>query len=103
MNRPASFEKEIRNKERFEFGKNWKNFLKSISDKKITQAEKSIKSMLGFNDLTGKTFLDIGSGSGIFSLAAKNLGAQVHSFDYDKNSFWCTNFLKENFYPNDNT
>ena len=30
--------------------------------------------------------LDIGSGSGLFSLAARRLGARVHSFDYDTDS-----------------
>ena len=41
-------------------------------------------------DINGKTFLDIGSGSGIHSLVARMAGAKVHSFDYDKQSFECT-------------
>jgi 2-polyprenyl-6-hydroxyphenyl methylase/3-demethylubiquinone-9 3-methyltransferase len=50
--------------------------------------------MLGINDLAGKTWLDIGSGSGLFSLAARRLGARVHSFDYDPESVACTESLK---------
>jgi 2-polyprenyl-3-methyl-5-hydroxy-6-metoxy-1,4-benzoquinol methylase len=46
--------------------------------------------------------LDIGSGSGIFSLAARRLGASVFSFDYDPQSVGCTNELKMIFYPKDN-
>ena len=54
--------------------------------------------MLGVESLAGKTFLDVGSGSGLFSLAARNLGAKVLSFDFDQSSVWCTAELKERFY-----
>lgn len=84
---------------RFEFGKNWKNFLESLDENRIKEAEYSLKNALGASNLKGQTFLDIGSGSGLFSLAAKNLGAAVHSFDYDKNSVSCTQYLKEKFAP----
>lgn len=87
--------------ERFEFGKNWKNFLGSLNRQKIIEAEHSLSDWLGMKDLSGKTFLDIGSGSGLFSLAAKNLGAKVYSFDYDKDSVECTRYLKRKFYKND--
>jgi len=35
--------------------------------------------MLGMSNLQDKRFLDIGSGSGLFSLATRRLGAVVHS------------------------
>ena len=50
----------------------------------------------------GKYFLDIGSGSGLFSLAAKRLGAKVYSFDYDPKSVRCAEELKKRYYANDN-
>ena len=85
---------------RFEFGKNWSRFLALLNESRIQEAETSLKSMLG-NDLSGKTFLDIGSGSGLFSLAARRLGARVHSFDFDPHSVACTAELKRRFFPND--
>jgi 2-polyprenyl-3-methyl-5-hydroxy-6-metoxy-1,4-benzoquinol methylase len=85
---------------RFEFGKNWKNFLESLDENRMKEAENSLRNMLDISTLKGKTFLDIVSGSGLFSLAAKRLGAKVHSFDYDTNSVGCTKYLKEKFEPN---
>ena len=45
-----------------------------------------------------KRFLDIGSGSGLFSLAARNLGASIVSFDYDGQSVACTQELKQRYW-----
>jgi 2-polyprenyl-6-hydroxyphenyl methylase/3-demethylubiquinone-9 3-methyltransferase len=86
---------------RFEFGKNWGRFLKTTSDKNILEAETSLKKWLGVESLEGKRFLDIGSGSGLFSLAARRLGATVFSFDYDRYSVACTRKLQEMHYPGD--
>ena len=56
--------------------------------------------MLGDGALSGKHFLDIGSGSGLFSLGAIRLGAAVvHSFDYDRDSVACTQSVKDRFAP----
>src|SRR5215213_9811475 len=50
--------------------------------------------MLGDAALAGRTFLDVGCGSGLFSLAALRLGAaRVHSFDYDDESVAATREL----------
>ena len=49
--------------------------------------------MVGVDSFSGKTFLDIGSGSGLSSLAAKRSGAKVYSFDYDPYSVGCTKEL----------
>lgn len=85
---------------RFTFGKNWNNFLKVLDEERIIKAENSLLSMFGEKDLNGKSFLDIGSGSGLFSLAAARLGARkIHSFDYDTHSVACTNELKRRYYP----
>ena len=49
--------------------------------------------MLALPTLQGLRFLDAGSGSGLFSLGARRLGAVVHSFDYDPQSVACTREL----------
>ena len=51
--------------------------------------------------LAGKRFLDIGSGSGLFSLAARRLGADVVSFDVDADSVACTQELKRRYFNDD--
>jgi len=92
---------EIAQGARFEFGKNWARFLGALNDTRIAQAEESLRAMLEVSDLGGKSFLDIGSGSGLFSLAARRLGARVHSFDYDPDSVGCTRELKRRYFPGD--
>jgi 2-polyprenyl-6-hydroxyphenyl methylase/3-demethylubiquinone-9 3-methyltransferase len=94
-------EAEIARGERFKFGENWRQFLELLSDERIHEAERSLTTMLGMARLDNRSFLDIGSGSGVFSLAARNLGADVTSFDYDSASVACTRSLKERFHPDD--
>ena len=57
--------------------------------------------MLDIDSLEGRSFIDIGSGSGLFSLAARRLGARVHSFDYDPHSVACTAELRKRYFSND--
>jgi 2-polyprenyl-6-hydroxyphenyl methylase/3-demethylubiquinone-9 3-methyltransferase len=72
-----------------------------VDSDRIAEAERSLKEILDVENLEGKRFLDIGSGSGLFSLAARRLGAKVHSFDYDSQSVACTAELKRRFFPGD--
>lgn len=83
---------------RFEFGENWTRFLSVLNEDRILEAEDSLIEMLGIDELKYKTFLDIGSGSGLFSLAATRLGAKVHSFDYDPQSVACTMELRRIYF-----
>src|SRR5438093_233639 len=94
---------EIARGQRFEFGRNWARFLSALDDRKIEAATHSLEKTLGVESLDGKRFLDVGSGSGLFSLAARRLGAKVHSFDYDPESVACTGELKLRHFPNDNS
>ncbi len=92
---------EIKRGDRFEFGANWARFLSVLDDERIAQAKASLKAMLGVESLEGKTFLDVGSGSGLFSLAARSLGARVRSFDYDPKSVACTRELRRRYFNDD--
>jgi 2-polyprenyl-3-methyl-5-hydroxy-6-metoxy-1,4-benzoquinol methylase len=86
---------------RFRFGRNWKRFASRLDDTKIERAIASLQEMLAVSDLKGKRFLDIGSGSGLFSLAARRLGANVFSFDFDQDSVECTKSLRDKYYQGD--
>ena len=97
----SQFQQEVDQGQRFEFGKNWARFLTRLNDERIVIAERSLADFLGADRLDGKTFLDIGSGSGLFSLAARRLGAHVRSFDFDPNSVSCTRELKRRYFPDD--
>ncbi|QQS47201.1 MAG: class I SAM-dependent methyltransferase [Acidobacteriota bacterium] len=92
---------EVTQGDRFEFGKNWSRFLSLIDDQRIRQAETALLTMLNLPDFRGKRFLDAGSGSGLHSLAARRLGACVHSFDYDPQSVACTAELRRRYFPDD--
>lgn len=92
---------EVAQGDRFAFGRNWADFLRNVDDSRIEAAVASLRSRLGDDRLDGINFLDAGSGSGLFSLAARMLGARVHSFDYDPQSVACTEELKRRFLPGD--
>jgi 2-polyprenyl-6-hydroxyphenyl methylase/3-demethylubiquinone-9 3-methyltransferase len=85
---------------RFEFGKNWMKFLTVLNEGRIIAAQKALLQTLELT-LAGKTFLDIGSDSGLSSLAARRMGAKVHSFDFNHDSVVCTSELKRRYFPAD--
>jgi 2-polyprenyl-3-methyl-5-hydroxy-6-metoxy-1,4-benzoquinol methylase len=79
----------------FGFGRNWQRYVKKhLTPQRERIAADSVKRLVG--DVSGKTFFDVGSGSGLFSLAALRLGAaRVVSFDVDKDSVASTSYLRE--------
>jgi 2-polyprenyl-6-hydroxyphenyl methylase/3-demethylubiquinone-9 3-methyltransferase len=93
----SSHSDEVQRGERYQFGENWRRFLEVLDEDRIREAERSLQQMLGVTDLAGKRFLDAGSGSGIMSLAARRLGARVHSFDFDPQSVACTAELRRRY------
>lgn len=96
----ASFHAEVSQGERFTFGENWSAFLKVVDQERIDEAKASLREMLGVTDLGDQTFLDIGCGSGLFSLAAAQMGARkVHSFDFDPRSVACSMELRDRYFP----
>jgi 2-polyprenyl-3-methyl-5-hydroxy-6-metoxy-1,4-benzoquinol methylase len=91
---PTSHEAQTAAGQRFGFGANWTRFLQLLDETRIQAAERSLLAMLQLPTLQGLRFLDAGSGSGLFSLAARRLGATVHAFDFDPQSVACTRELK---------
>jgi len=84
----------------FAFGRNWRNFLGRLSEERIGAAVRSLSALLAADTLGGKRFLDVGSGSGLFSLAALRLGAaEVRSFDADPESVACALELRRRYCP----
>ena len=86
---------------RFGFGANWRDFLSKLDETRISEAEASLTHTLGRARLDGVRFCDVGCGSGLFSLAARRLGARVYSFDFDEASVACTAELRTRFFPDD--
>lgn len=70
--------------DRFKFGENWASFSRYLDETRVVEAEQSLKDLFGLETLKGNSFLDIGCGSGLFSIAAARLGAQrVLGLDID--------------------
>ncbi|MEU5381595.1 MULTISPECIES: class I SAM-dependent methyltransferase [unclassified Streptomyces] len=92
-------ETEISEGRRFAFGQNWLRFGQLINEERVALARKSLESALRITDLTGRTFLDVGCGSGLFSLAALRMGARVRSFDYDPDSVKAAEEVRREFAP----
>ncbi|WP_406398179.1 class I SAM-dependent methyltransferase [Streptomyces sp. NBC_00879] len=90
---------EVEQGKRFAFGQNWQKFSRLVDEDRIAAARESLVAALGTGDLTGRAFLDIGCGSGLFSLAAHQLGAKVHSFDYDPDAVATTKQLRDRYAP----
>ena len=71
----------------FKFGSNWAKYVRKIDDSNLKQATVDLVRLLGTNDLTGKTVIDVGSGSGLHSAALHSLKpTSLESVDYDLDS-----------------
>ncbi|MDQ6761437.1 MAG: class I SAM-dependent methyltransferase [Bacteroidota bacterium] len=87
----------------FGFGKNWYDFKNTIDEESINKARENLEKLITKEEIKGKTFLDIGSGSGIHSLAALlNGAAYVYSIDIDDHSVFATEATIKNFYKGNN-
>src|SRR5512139_3144953 len=96
-------QEEIRAGDRFAFGSNWCAFIELVDEARIEVAIDSLRRSLEITDLSGRSFLDAGCGSGLFSLAARRLGARVRSFDLDRESVAATLELRRRFDHTDHT
>jgi len=80
---------------RYEFGKNWSEFIEqSFNEERLDLSREQMLRFLKLPNLNGKTFVDLGCGSGLHSLAAWRAGAErIVSFDFDPNSVATTEKL----------
>ena len=86
----------------YSFGENWTSFAENVGNENIEKAVASLATLFPNDELKGKTFLDIGCGSGLSMLAALVLGAkEVHGFDIDPNSVKTANKILAKFAPRD--
>ena len=68
----------------FQFGRNWESFSRIVNEERLLAARQSLAGLLGDDGLRSRSFLDIGCGSGLFSIAAAQLGAErVTGIDLD--------------------
>jgi SAM-dependent methyltransferase len=83
--------------DRFKFGENWQQFVSgSFNEERLETSRQWMLDFLGYSTLDGKSFLDIGCGSGMHSLAAVRSGCRdLFSFDYDTDSVGCTEQLRK--------
>jgi SAM-dependent methyltransferase len=72
----------------FDFGANWQAFSADHVDaQRLAVASQSLQQLLGRTDLRGASVLDVGCGSGLFAIAAQQLGAgQVVGIDINPRS-----------------
>lgn len=80
---------------RFAFGENWRDFSRGLGVEQLAGAERGIERLIGTRDLSGRTFLDVGSGSGLMSLAAHRMGASVTAFDFDDDAVATTTSVRD--------
>lgn len=87
----------------FAFGKNWLDYSQKIDEAKIEQAILDLQRLSGLDRLDGLSFLDIGCGSGLHSLAALRLGAlRVCGVDIDGDSVAASESTIRRFAPEAN-
>lgn len=71
----------------FAFGENWASYSKGIGPEELAEAERGLLQLVPSDELNESSFLDIGCGSGIHSLAACHLGVRsLLAIDLDTQS-----------------
>ena len=84
----------------FEFGQNWQDYAASIDETHVERAMTSMERLLTKEELADRSFLEIGSGSGIHTLSALRLGAtNVYATDIDPDSVKTTSSVLQKFAP----
>ena len=78
----------------FAFGKNWASYAELIEERHIEEAKKGLLKLIPAKEFKGRSFLDIGCGSGLHALAAARLGiSRLLAVDLDADSVRTTDAL----------
>jgi SAM-dependent methyltransferase len=87
----------------FKFGQNWKDYaLNALDESKLRQAQQALENLLQPHTVLGKTFMDIGCGSGLHTVSAVLLGAkQVYALDIDPDCIEVTEYTISRFLKSD--
>jgi 2-polyprenyl-3-methyl-5-hydroxy-6-metoxy-1,4-benzoquinol methylase len=81
----------------FAFGENWQRYAELIDQRRIDNAIEGLRKLFP-DGISGKTFLDLGCGSGLHSLAALMLEARsVTAVDIDETSVATTRDILRRF------
>lgn len=85
----------------FDFGSNWQAFSEQRLDaQRLALAARSLQSLLQRNTLQGVSFLDVGCGSGLFTIAAYQLGAApVVGIDINPHCIGVSKHNRDRFAP----
>lgn len=76
----------------FAFGKNWSSYAALIDEPQIEEATKGLLKLVPAEEFIGRSFLDIGCGSGLHALSATRLGAsRILAVDIDPDSVATSN------------
>ncbi len=88
---------------RFGFGGNWSQFIaQHFDESRVESSRQHLLKALRVESLTGKSFLDIGCGSGLHSLAALRANAAtVVGFDFDRDAVETSAKVREMAAQND--
>jgi 2-polyprenyl-3-methyl-5-hydroxy-6-metoxy-1,4-benzoquinol methylase len=79
----------------FSFGDNWQKLVPALTPDRVEEAGSSLANAFAQAPLAGHRFIDIGCGSGVFSLVAHRAGVkQVISIDVDPRSVDCASALR---------
>lgn len=85
----------------FRFGENWLDYSESVDATHLEHSVNNLQRLFATSRLDGLRFLDIGCGSGLHSVAAATLGAEVVSIDLDPQCITSTVRLGERFQVSD--
>jgi 2-polyprenyl-6-hydroxyphenyl methylase/3-demethylubiquinone-9 3-methyltransferase len=84
----------------YRFGENWEVYASRIDEERIERSSEELARILGSRDLSGKTLLDIGCGSGIQAVSALRMGAKhVRAIDIDPDSVRTTKETLARYWP----